>query len=129
MGGRSLTGGCCAGRKASSAVCCGVVLVLVSPGLDPAYSTAVAAQVAVSTRCSQAFLPLPDPVCTPDQENSNVTYDTIDQTICVPWWARTSRLVTCLVAVNVWCPSMFGLLVVPASMLFRPFETHPSAFT
>jgi hypothetical protein len=24
---------------------------------------------------------------------------------------------------------MFGLLVVPASMLFRPFETHPSAFT
>jgi hypothetical protein len=55
---------------------------------------------------------------------SDVTYDTIDQAICVPWWARPSRLVTCLVAVNVWCPCLFCLfclLVVPASMLFRPF--------
>ena len=69
MGGRSLTGGCCADHKASFAVCCGVVLVLVSPGLDPAYSPAVAAQEALSTRCSQAFLPLPDPVCTPDEQN------------------------------------------------------------
>lgn len=58
MGGRSLAGGCCAGRKASSTVCCGVVLVLVPPGLDPAYGPAVAAQEALSTRCSQALLPL-----------------------------------------------------------------------
>ena len=85
MGGRALTGGCCAGRKASSAGCCGVVLVLVSPGLDLAYSPAVATQEALSTRGSQACLPLPDPVCTSDQENPGVTYDTIDQAICVPW--------------------------------------------
>lgn len=52
MGGRSLAGGCCAGRKASSAVCCGVVLVLVSPGLAPAYSPAVVAQEALSTMCA-----------------------------------------------------------------------------
>ena len=48
MGGRSLAGGCCAGRKTSSAVCCGGVLVLVSPGLDPADSPAVAAPEALS---------------------------------------------------------------------------------
>lgn len=42
-------------------MCCGVVLVLVSPGVDPAYSPAVVAQGALSARCSQAFLPLPDP--------------------------------------------------------------------
>jgi hypothetical protein len=62
-------------------VCCGGVLVLVSPGLDPAYSPAMAAQEALSR--------------TPD-----VTCDTIDQTISVPWWARTSCLVTCLVAAS-----------------------------
>lgn len=49
LGGRSLAGGCCAERKASSAVCCGVVLVLVSPGLAPAHSPAVVAQEALST--------------------------------------------------------------------------------
>jgi hypothetical protein len=91
MSDRSLAGGCCAGRKASSAGCCGVVLVLGAPGLDPAYSPAVVAQEALSTRCSQAFLPLPDPVCTPDEQNPGCHYDTIDQTICVPWRARTSR--------------------------------------
>jgi hypothetical protein len=93
MGGRSLAGGWCAG-KASSAGCCGVVLVLVSPGLDLAYGPAVVAQEALSTRCSQAFLLLPDPVCTPDEQKLDVTYDTIGQTICVPWWARASCLVT-----------------------------------
>jgi hypothetical protein len=56
----------------------------------------------------------------------DVTYDTIDQTICVPWWARTSRLVTCLVTVNVWCPCLFCLLVVPTSMLFRPLTRVPA---
>ena len=123
MGGRSLAGGCCAGRKASSAGCCGVVLVLVAPGLDPADSPAVVAQEELSTvrgvlkrfcrcliRCVHRISRTPD-----------VTYDTIDQTICVPWRARTSRLVTCLVAVNVWCPCLFCLLVVPTLMLFRPF--------
>lgn len=42
-----MAGGCCAGRKARSAGCCGVVLVLVSPGVDPAYSPAVVAQGAL----------------------------------------------------------------------------------
>ena len=41
--GRSLAGGYCAARKASSAGCCGVDLVLVSPRLDPADSPAVVA--------------------------------------------------------------------------------------
>src|SRR3954454_5593171 len=81
IGARSLAGGWCAARKANSAGCCGVDLVLVSPGLDPAYSPAVVAQEALSTRCSQTFLPLPDPVCAPDEQNPDVTHDTIDQTI------------------------------------------------
>ena len=60
-------------------MCRGVVLGLVSPGLDPAYSPAVVAQEALSTRCSQAFLPLPDPVCTPDQQNPGCKRNGADQ--------------------------------------------------
>lgn len=124
MGGGSLAGGCCAGRKASSAVCCGVVLVLVSPGLDPAYSPAVVAQEALSPRCSQAFLPLPDPVCTPDQQNPgcHLRHDRSGDLCAVVGSYISPRHV--LVAVNVWCPCLFCLFclfVVPISMLFRPF--------
>ena len=60
-------------------MCRGVVLGLVSPGLDPAYSPAVVAQEALSTRCSQAFLPLPDPVCTPDEQNPGCKRNGADQ--------------------------------------------------
>ena len=79
-GGRSLTGGCCAARKASSAGCCGVVLVLVSPGLDPDYSPAVVAQEALSTRCSKRSCRCRIRSVTGSAEPPDVSYDTIDQT-------------------------------------------------
>ncbi|MEY9837125.1 hypothetical protein [Streptacidiphilus sp. EB103A] len=41
--------------------------------------------------CSQAYLPLPDPSCTPGVTNPDVTQDTIDSTICVSGWTKTVR--------------------------------------
>ncbi|MEY9855663.1 hypothetical protein ABH935_001267 [Catenulispora sp. GAS73] len=41
--------------------------------------------------CSQAYLPLPDPACTPGVLNPDVTQDTIDSTICVSGWTATVR--------------------------------------
>ncbi|MER6066272.1 hypothetical protein ABT167_34905 [Streptomyces sp. NPDC001792] len=41
--------------------------------------------------CSQDYLPLPDPVCTPGDLNPDVTQDTIDSTICVSGWTATVR--------------------------------------
>ena len=41
--------------------------------------------------CSQAYLPLPDPSCTPGVLNPDVTQDTIDSTICVSGWTSTIR--------------------------------------
>jgi hypothetical protein len=41
--------------------------------------------------CSTAYLPLPDPVCTPGAVNPDVTQDTIDSTICVSGWTATVR--------------------------------------
>ncbi|MEY9887092.1 hypothetical protein ABIA31_000718 [Catenulispora sp. MAP5-51] len=41
--------------------------------------------------CSTAYLPLPDPVCTPGTLNPDVTQDTIDSTICVSGWTATVR--------------------------------------
>ncbi|WP_030242406.1 hypothetical protein [Streptomyces sp. NRRL S-350] len=41
--------------------------------------------------CSQAYLPLPDPSCTPGAYNPDVTQDTIGQTICVSGWTATVR--------------------------------------
>ncbi|MFJ9870087.1 hypothetical protein [Streptomyces sp. NPDC101165] len=41
--------------------------------------------------CSQAYLPLPDPACTPGDLNPDVTQDTIDSTICVSGWTATVR--------------------------------------
>lgn len=41
--------------------------------------------------CSQSYLPLPDPKCTPGAINPDVRQDTIDQTICVPGWTSTIR--------------------------------------
>jgi hypothetical protein len=41
--------------------------------------------------CSQAYLPLPDPTCTPGVTNPDVTQDTIDSTICVSGWTKTVR--------------------------------------
>ncbi|MDH6108689.1 hypothetical protein P3T36_002390 [Kitasatospora sp. MAP12-15] len=41
--------------------------------------------------CSQAYLPLPDPTCTPGALNPSVTQSTIDSTICVSGWTTTVR--------------------------------------
>ena len=48
-----------------------------------------AAQAA--TTCSQSYLPLPDPTCTPGAWNPDVTQSTIDSTICVSGWTSTVR--------------------------------------
>ncbi|MFE0464369.1 hypothetical protein ACFW1A_34465 [Kitasatospora sp. NPDC058965] len=41
--------------------------------------------------CSQAYLPLPDPHCTPGSYNPAVTQSTIGSTICVSGWTATVR--------------------------------------
>ncbi|WP_327065442.1 hypothetical protein [Kitasatospora sp. NBC_01302] len=46
---------------------------------------------AAAASCSQAYLPLPDPSCTPGAVNPDVTQDTIDSTICVSGWTATVR--------------------------------------
>ncbi|MFD8704250.1 hypothetical protein ACFV1W_16760 [Kitasatospora sp. NPDC059648] len=45
----------------------------------------------LATSCSQAYLPLPDPSCTPGAYNPDVTQATIGQTICVSGWTATVR--------------------------------------
>ncbi|MGF1427036.1 hypothetical protein [Kitasatospora sp. LaBMicrA B282] len=52
---------------------------------------AAAAQTADTAGCSQSYLPLPDPNCTPGALNPDVTQDTIDSTICVSGWTSTIR--------------------------------------
>jgi hypothetical protein len=54
------------------------------------HSTAVSATRAAAV-CSQAYLPLPDPNCTPGVLNPDVTQDTIYDTICVSGWTATIR--------------------------------------
>ncbi|MFJ9691844.1 hypothetical protein [Kitasatospora sp. NPDC101183] len=41
--------------------------------------------------CSRAYLPLPDPNCTPGAYNPDVTQATINTTICVSGWTATVR--------------------------------------
>ncbi|WP_409465231.1 hypothetical protein [Amycolatopsis sp. GA6-003] len=60
-------------------------LVLTAPAAHAAAAHPLAA------KCSQSYLPLPDPVCTPGATNPDVTQDTIDDTICVPGWTATVR--------------------------------------
>ncbi|WP_030910165.1 hypothetical protein [Streptomyces sp. NRRL F-5126] len=50
-----------------------------------------AAGTARAAGCSQAYLPLPDPSCTPGVYNPDVTQSTIDSTICVSGWTATVR--------------------------------------
>ncbi|GAA1935714.1 hypothetical protein [Kitasatospora viridis] len=57
----------------------------------PARHGAVRAAAAAAGSCSQAYLPLPDPSCTPGAVNPDVTQDTIDSTICVSGWTATIR--------------------------------------
>ncbi|GAA1253887.1 hypothetical protein GCM10009665_50700 [Kitasatospora nipponensis] len=46
---------------------------------------------AAAATCSQAYLPLPDPGCTPGALNPSVTQSTINSTICVSGWTATVR--------------------------------------
>ncbi|MER7669582.1 hypothetical protein ABTY61_14080 [Kitasatospora sp. NPDC096128] len=46
---------------------------------------------ATGASCSRAYLPLPDPSCTPGAYNPAVTQATIGQTICVSGWTATVR--------------------------------------
>ncbi|MEV4049613.1 hypothetical protein AB0J55_00340 [Amycolatopsis sp. NPDC049688] len=59
----------------------------------PAYAAGSAAGGALSTTasCSQSYLPLPDPACTPGAKNPDVTQSTIGSTICVSGWTATIR--------------------------------------
>lgn len=50
-----------------------------------------AASASVVASCSQAYLPLPDPSCTPGALNPDVSQDTINSTICVSGWTSTIR--------------------------------------
>lgn len=50
-----------------------------------------ATTVAKAATCSQSYLPLPDPSCTPGSYNPDVTQSTIKSTICVPGWTSTVR--------------------------------------
>ncbi len=45
----------------------------------------------LSSTCSQADLPLPDPACTPGALNPDVTQSSIGSTICVSGWTATIR--------------------------------------
>ena len=47
--------------------------------------------VAQAATCSQSYLPLPDPSCTPGSYNPNVTQSNIHSTICVSGWTATVR--------------------------------------
>jgi hypothetical protein len=61
-------------------------------GLSAAAAPAAHADSAAATAtCSTAYLPLPDPSCTPGVLNPDVTQDTIDSTICVSGWTSTIR--------------------------------------
>jgi hypothetical protein len=51
----------------------------------------VCAGTAQASTCSQSYLPLPDPSCTPGVYNPDVTQSTIDTTICVSGWTSTVR--------------------------------------
>jgi hypothetical protein len=58
----------------------------------PASRTPAAqARTVLDASCSQAYLPLPDPSCTPGATNPDVSQDTIDSTICVPGYSTSIR--------------------------------------
>ncbi|MGK4579145.1 hypothetical protein [Kitasatospora sp. HPMI-4] len=71
-------------------------LALTAGGLALGTGSAGAAPLAPAASantvsCSQDYLPLPDPNCTPGAVNPDVTQDTIDSTICVSGWTATVR--------------------------------------
>ncbi|WP_406503290.1 hypothetical protein [Streptomyces sp. NBC_00212] len=77
-------------RFVSAAVALATVGLAAGTGM--AHATVHAAPAtAASGACSQAYLPLPDPVCQPGADNPDVTQDTISSTICVSGWTSTVR--------------------------------------
>ncbi|MER7844042.1 hypothetical protein ABTZ03_08830 [Kitasatospora sp. NPDC096077] len=56
-----------------------------------AHTPAAHTRAALDLSCSQSYLPLPDPACTPGATNPDVTQDTIDDTICVPGYSTSIR--------------------------------------
>lgn len=65
----------------------GSALALATSGLI----LGVSAGTAQASTCSHAYLPLPDPSCTPGVYYSAVTQSTIHSTICVSGWTATVR--------------------------------------
>ncbi|WP_294004976.1 hypothetical protein [Streptomyces sp.] len=65
----------------------GSALALTFSGLILGFS----AGTAQASTCSQSYLPLPDPTCTPGVYNPDVTQSTINSTICVSGWTATVR--------------------------------------
>ncbi|MGC0417227.1 hypothetical protein [Embleya sp. AB8] len=71
-------------------------LALVSAGFvlttgTSAQATKTVKSTNIALTCSQAYLPLPDPGCQPGALNSDVTQDTIQDTICVPGYSSSIR--------------------------------------
>ncbi|MFE0461403.1 hypothetical protein ACFW1A_19360 [Kitasatospora sp. NPDC058965] len=83
---RSVTGGTALAVTFTTAA----LALTVSPTAQAAAPRAVHPALAAAT-CSQAYLPLPDPSCTPGVLNPDVTQDTIYDTICVSGWTATIR--------------------------------------
>lgn len=67
------------------------LIALLLTVLSSAALPAVLATPAAAATCSQAYLPLPDPGCTPGATYAAVTQATIGSTICVSGWTATIR--------------------------------------
>ncbi|MFJ4189122.1 hypothetical protein [Kitasatospora sp. NPDC089509] len=83
-------------RQRLAVVAAAAVLAAAGLATDTAQAAAPAHHTPVKTgaasaSCSQAYLPLPDPSCTPGAYNPAVTQATIGQTICVSGWTATVR--------------------------------------
>jgi hypothetical protein len=76
-------------RAAVPVAALAVAVVLTAPAADAAAPAAASASPSAS--CSQSYLPLPDPACTPGVTNPDVTQSTIGSTICVSGWTSTIR--------------------------------------
>ncbi|HEY2061120.1 MAG TPA: hypothetical protein VGH57_22315 [Amycolatopsis sp.] len=74
-------------RAAAPVAALAVAVVLTAPAAEAAPVTAASP----SASCSQSYLPLPDPACTPGVTNPDVTQSTINSTICVSGWTSTIR--------------------------------------
>ncbi|MGH9059790.1 MAG: hypothetical protein ACRDZY_09790, partial [Acidimicrobiales bacterium] len=76
-------------RAAAPTVVLTAALVLAAPAAHA--TTAAAAPATAAASCSQSYLPLPDPACTPGVTNPDVSQSTIGSTICVSGWTATIR--------------------------------------